>query len=65
MEEYKVLYTETVVHEFYVEANSVDEAKKEFKRMRQEGLLDFSDGEVVDIEREILVDEGTCKYVSF
>lgn len=62
---YKVVYTETIVHEFYVEANSVEEAKEEFEYMGQEGKLDFSDGEIVDTEREILVNEETCEYVQF
>ena len=63
--EYKVVYTETIVHEFYVEANSIEEAKEEFNRMLRDSELDFSDGEVVDTERELLVDGENCDYVSF
>lgn len=48
MKTYKVIYTETLAHTFYVEANSEEEADKAFRKQSMEGELDFSDGYVVD-----------------
>lgn len=46
MKEYRIIFVETVEHEFYIEANSEDEAAEEFYRMADRGELDFSDGYV-------------------
>lgn len=48
MKTYKVIYTEHLVHVFYVEAESPEEAKEEFNRQGYNGELDFSDGEIYD-----------------
>ena len=47
---YKVIYTEIVVHLFYVEAEDEVEAIEEFDRMSRNGELDFSGGEIVDTD---------------
>ena len=48
MKTYKVIYTESLYHVFYVEAESVGDAKEKFENMAYNGKLDFSDGEVYD-----------------
>lgn len=47
---YKVIYKEVLHHTFEVEANSREEAKKEFERLADAGEIDFSYGEVIDTE---------------
>lgn len=53
MQEYKIIFTETLVHTFSVEAENVEEADNEFTRGLSEGRFDFSDGEVADSEYTI------------
>ena len=53
MKEYKVTYKETLVHTFYVWADNEDEARSAFDERVNEGLVDFSDGEVVETEISI------------
>ena len=48
MKTFKVIYTESLYHVFYVEAESVEDAKEKFENMAYNGKLDFSDGEVYD-----------------
>lgn len=48
MKTYKVIYTETLAHTFYVEANSEEEADKVFREKSIECELDFSGGDVID-----------------
>lgn len=48
MKTYKVIYTETLAHTFYVEANSEEEADKVFREKSMECEFDFSNGEVID-----------------
>jgi hypothetical protein len=48
MKTYKVIYTESLVHAFYVDAENKDAAREAFNRMSSNGELDFSDGEVYD-----------------
>ena len=48
MKTYKVIYTESLYHVFYVDAESIDEAREKFDRMAYNGELDYSDGEVYD-----------------
>lgn len=48
MKTYKVIYTESLFHVFYVDAESVDEAREKFDKMAYNGELDYSDGEVYD-----------------
>lgn len=45
---YKVIYTETLVHEFEVEASTPEEAKKVFEERNNKGEFDFSYGDFVD-----------------
>lgn len=52
MNTYKIIYTESLFHVFYVNANSKDEAREEFDRQAFEGKLDYSDGEVYDTNVE-------------
>ena len=55
---YKVIYKEVLHHEFEVEANSREEAKKEFERLADAGEIDFSYGEVIDTETIIRPEEA-------
>lgn len=50
MKTYKVIYTETLVHTFYVEANSEEEAEEIFKAQSMACELDFSYGEIDETE---------------
>lgn len=56
MKTYKVIYNEVITHSFQVEANSEEEAETEFKRMSDNGELDFSYGEITDTSFEIYED---------
>ncbi len=46
MKTFKVTYKEHLVHEFYVKAESKTEAEKEFYRRANNGIIDFTNGEV-------------------
>ena len=48
MSTYKIIYTESLCHEFYVDATSENEAREKFERQSENGDLDFSNGEVYD-----------------
>lgn len=50
MKTFKVEYREVVLHEFYVDANSEDEAAEKLFEMMSESELDFSDGFVSESE---------------
>lgn len=50
MKEFKITYKETLVHTFYVVADTEDEARSAFDERVNEGLVDFSDGEVTETE---------------
>lgn len=52
MKTYKIIYTESIVHAFYIDAESKDEARDEFYRKSENGELDFSDGDVYDTNLE-------------
>ena len=54
---FTIIYNETLTHWFYVEAESEEEAEKEFYRQVNEGEIDFSDGEVTDSSIEVVEDE--------
>lgn len=47
---YKVIYKETLIHAFYVDAENEAEAKEVFEQGLMDGTFDFSDGEVDDTE---------------
>lgn len=51
---YKIIYTESLCHEFYVDAASEEDARKKFERQSENGELDFSDGEVYNSEIKIV-----------
>ena len=53
MKEYMIIYNEIVSHVFYVDADNKDEAEEKFKHMNESGELDFSYGDVVDVETKI------------
>ena len=57
MANYKIIYKETLVHTFYVEANSEEEANKVFENQVSNGEIDFSDGEIDDTEIKIEKEE--------
>ena len=46
MKSFKVTYKETLIHTFYVDADSKDEAEDVFQAKAMSGELDFSDGAV-------------------
>ena len=48
MKTYRVTYTETLVHTFYVDANNEEEADEVFREKSMECEFDFSDGEVAE-----------------
>lgn len=48
MKTYKVTYVESLVHTFYVDAESEKDAVDEFYRKSANGELDFSAGGVYD-----------------
>ena len=48
MSTYKIIYTESLYHEFYVDAESENDAREKFARQSENGELDFSNGEVYD-----------------
>lgn len=50
---YMIIYNETVTHEFFVEAESEEDAEAEFKYQVNNGEIDFSDGEVTDSSLEV------------
>lgn len=45
---YKIIYTEFLRHEFYVDAESENDAREKFAYLSENGELDFSNGEVCD-----------------
>ena len=53
MKTYKVTYTETLVHTFWVDAESLDEARGTFDTYVNHGEIDFSDGCLVDSDIKI------------
>ena len=54
MNTYKIIYTESLCHAFYVDAASEEDAQKKFERKSENGELDFSDGEVYNSEIKIV-----------
>lgn len=50
---YKIIYRETLIHTFEVEANSPEEAKALFEEKVAYGEFDFSDGEIDETEFNI------------
>ena len=50
MKTYKVIYKETLIHAFYVDANNKEEAKEVFEQGMMDGIFDFSDGDVDETE---------------
>ena len=50
MKTYKIIHKEELVGWFYVEANSPDEALKEYRYQVDNGKIDFSDMELIDSE---------------
>lgn len=58
---YKITYTETLVHTFYVDAESTEDAIETFDEDARNGEYDFSDGEVsnTEIEAEEMPEETT------
>lgn len=55
MRTYKVIYKETLVHTFYIEADNIEDVEDTFDRFVDHGEVDFSDGELVD--SEIMIEE--------
>ena len=64
---FNVIYTETLVHKFEIEASTPEEAKKMFEERNNKGGFDFSYGELVD--SSITVEGGETneflKYEAF
>ena len=53
MKNYRVIYKETLIHTFDVEADSPEEAKEVFEEKIAYGEFDFSDGEIDETEFSI------------
>ena len=53
MKTYTIVYKETLIHTFEVEANSPEEAKNVFEEKIAYGEFDFSDGEIDTTEFNI------------
>ena len=54
MRNYKIIYTETLRHEFHLQANSKKEAEAEFNRLNNAGAYDYSCGEIVNTSIEVV-----------
>lgn len=54
MRNYKIIYTETLRHEFHIEANSKEEAEAQFNRLNNIGAYDYSYGEIIDTSIEVV-----------
>lgn len=69
---FNVIYTETLVHKFEIEASTPAEAKKVFEERNNKGEFDFSYGELVDSSitveggetNEFLKYEAFCNEIS-
>lgn len=69
---FNVIYTETLVHKFEIEASTPEEAKKMFEKRNNKGEFDFSYGELVDSSitveggetNEFLKYEAFCNEIS-
>ena len=48
MKTYKIIYTESLYHVFYVDAENEDEAREKYNQLAFDGKLDYSDGECYD-----------------
>ena len=46
MKTYKITYTETLVHWFYVDAENADDAKTRFEKGVMDGEFDFTHGDI-------------------
>ena len=53
MKTYEVIYKETLVHCFFVEARNEQEAEKKFQQGLMNSEFDFSDGEIDKCSHEI------------
>ena len=53
MKTYRIIYKETLIHAFDVDANSPEEAKEIFEQGMMDGTFDFSDGDIDDAEFKI------------
>ena len=62
MKTYKVTYKETLIHEFYVDANNEEEAKENFEQGLMSGEFDFSGGFVDDTDYSIEEDKDDHHY---
>ncbi len=56
MENYTIIYKQTLSNVFYVEAQNKEDAEKKFAKMQSTGELDFSHGKIVKVETEIYED---------
>ena len=69
---FNVIYTETLVHKFEIEASTPEEAKKVFEERNNKGEFDFSYGDFVDSSitveggetNEFLKYEAFCNEIS-
>lgn len=53
MKTYRIVYTETSVGIYYVDANSEEEAKKKFEQASMDGKIDFADMYVDDTDIKV------------
>lgn len=50
---YRIVYTETSVGIYYIDANSEEEAKKKFEQACMDGEIDFTDMYVDDTDIKV------------
>ena len=62
MKTYKVTYVETLVHAFYVEANSEEEAAEAFHQGLMDDAFDLSDGDVTSSDYTIKESEDEYHF---
>lgn len=53
MKTYKIVYKETLVHWFYVDAENEHDAEEKFNQGLMDGEFDFSDGSVDEADYNI------------
>ena len=57
MKTYKIIYKETLVHWFYVDAENEADAQARFEQGLIDCEFDFCDGDVADSDYEIVEEE--------
>lgn len=62
MNTYKIIFKESLIHEFYIDAESKTEAEHEFYRRANNGMIDFTDGKMCDSHMNIIEERKGWQY---